>query len=100
MAKLQQESRYLSFETLSVAVKAFTPSKCETSVWDDANLLHLYCAARLWATSGLFQQENIDKQASPSDSKSMIAEVKGAVDGKVLPEGWLLGASCLYSDAR
>jgi len=47
MAKLQEESKHLSFETLAVAVKTFTPSKCKTATCDAANPLHLYCAADL-----------------------------------------------------
>ena len=64
----EQKAQHDSIETLALAVKTFTPTMLKTPVHDAAKLLRVsqYCAARLWATSGLIQPEDVDTPYSQS----------------------------------
>jgi len=64
----EQKAQHDSIETLAIAVKTFTPTMLKTPVHHAANSLRVswYCAARLWATSGLIQREDVDTPYSQS----------------------------------
>jgi len=46
----------------------------KSSIRIAANPLNLYCAARLWQTSGLIERHDVDKRAPLSESQSLDAE--------------------------
>ena len=87
----------LSLETLALAVTTFTPKMLKTCTLDDENSLDLYCAAKLWETSGLIQRGDIYKRLSPSDAQSLVAEgrLKTAEDAfrnlMALRSPWITG---------
>ena len=87
----------ISLETLELAVKTFTPKMLKTYTLDDKDSLILYCAAKLWETSGLIQQEDNHKKLSLSDSQSFVANffLKTAEDAfqnlMALRSPWIAG---------
>ena len=88
---LEQESEYLSLATLATAVRAFTPS-FKTSQRDAKNVLNLYCASRLWETSGLIQPNDLVKRLSLSDVQSEVASEKFG-DFLTCKQPWIKGSS-------
>jgi len=70
----EQKAENLSLETLAAVVKTFSPKMLKNSAQNAENPIYLYCAARLWETSGLMQQEEFDKWPTLSASKFVDAE--------------------------
>ena len=56
-------SENLSLESLAAAVEDFTPRDLSTLIRQPEKPLNLYCAARLWATSGLMQERTSEEIA-------------------------------------
>jgi len=79
--KKHSHSDDLSLESIAATVEGFTPRDLSqdpsTRIRQPEKPLNLYCAARLWATSGLMQERTSKEIAtflSLSDSKAKAAE--------------------------
>jgi len=87
------ESEILSLRFLQFAVKEFKPKDLSTPRGDARRPLHLYCAVRLWATSGLMQEctpKDITDWLSLSESESVVAE-DSFRNLQALQEPWIPG---------
>jgi hypothetical protein len=91
----EEHSEHLSLESLAAAVEDFTPRDL-TLTWLTEKPLNLYCAARLWATSGLLQERaSEDIAACLSLSESMAKEAKDVFTKlQGLKEPWVSGHDC------
>jgi hypothetical protein len=87
-------------ESLAAAVEDFTPQHLRTLIRQPEKQpekpLTLYCAARLWATSGLMQERTSEKIAAwLSLSEAMAKEAEDAFSNlQVLKEPWVSGHGC------
>jgi hypothetical protein len=74
-----EHSEHLSLESLAAAVEDFTPRHLRTRIRQPEQPLNLYCAARLWATSGLLQERRSEEIAAwLSLSEAMAKEAEDA----------------------
>ena len=92
----QKHSEDLSLEILAAAVEDFKPRHLSTLIRQPEKPLTLYCAARLWETSGLLQErtsEEIDDWLSLSEAMTKEAEdALTILQG--LKEPWVSGHGC------
>jgi hypothetical protein len=89
-------SEDLSLEPLAAAVEDFTPKNFSTSIQRLEKPLTLYCAARLWATSGLMQERTSEEIAAwLSLSESIAKQAEDAFTSfEGLKEPWVSGHDC------
>ncbi len=89
----KRQSENLSLESLATAVKDFTPRDLSTRIRQPEKVLNLYCAARLWATSGLMQERSSEEIAAwLSLSEAMAKEAEDAFSNlQALKEPWVSG---------
>jgi hypothetical protein len=92
----REHSEHLSLEGLAAAVEDFTPRDLSTRVRQPEKPLTLYCAARLWATSGLMQERTSEEIAAwLSLSEAMAKEAEDAFSNlQGLKEPWVSGHGC------
>jgi hypothetical protein len=92
----QKHSEDLSLESLAAAVEDFKPRDLRTRIRQPEKPLNLYCAARLWATSGLMQERTSEEIAAwLSLSESMAKEAEDAFSNlQALKEPWVSGHGC------
>jgi hypothetical protein len=75
----KEQSEHVSLESLAAVVEDFTPKAFSTFIRQPENPLNLYCAGRLWATSGLMQDRTSKEIAVwLSLSESMAKEAEDA----------------------
>ena len=97
--KKKEDKKYsenLSLESLAAAVEDFTPRDLNTRIGQPEKPLNLYCAARLWATSGLMQERTSEEIAAwLSLSEAMAKEAEDAFTNlQGLKEPWVSGHEC------
>jgi hypothetical protein len=92
----KEHSEHLSLKSLAAAVEDFTPRYLSTLIGQPENPLNLYCAARLWATSGLMQERTSEEIAAwLSLSEAMAKEAEDAFTNlQGLKEPWVSGHGC------
>jgi hypothetical protein len=88
-----EHSEHLSLKSLAAAVEDFTPRDLNTRTGQPEKPLNLYCAARLWATSGLMQERTSEEIAAwLSLSEAMEKEAEDAFTNlQGLKEPWVSG---------
>jgi hypothetical protein len=91
----KKHSEQVSLESLAAAVEDFTPD-LRTCIPQPEKPLNLYCAARLWATSGLLQERTAKEVADwLSLSEAMAKEAEDAFSNlQGLKEPWVSGHGC------
>jgi hypothetical protein len=92
----KKHSEDLSLEILAATVEDFTPRDLSTSIRQPERPLTLYCAARLWAASGLMQGRTSQEIAAwLSLSELMAKEAEAAFTNlQDLKESWVSGHGC------
>jgi hypothetical protein len=92
----KKHSEDLSLASLAAAVEDFTPRDLSTRSRQPEKPLTLYCAARLWATSGLLQERTSEEIADwLSLSEATAKEAEDAFSNlQGLKEPWVSGRGC------
>jgi hypothetical protein len=92
----KNNSEDLSLESLAAAVEDLTPRDLSTRIRQPEKRLTLYCAARLWVTSGLMQERTSEEIADWLSLSEAIAKEAEDVFSNLqgLKEPWVLGHDC------
>jgi hypothetical protein len=95
-AKDKEHSEDLSLESLAAAVEDFTTRDLRRRIRQPEKPVNLYCAARLWATSGLMQERTSEEIAGwLSLSEAMAKEAEDVFSNlQGLKEPWVSGHGC------